>query len=1622
MTFHFGFAGKRPLSPLQASGENFNPRDDKFKGSSENRLRRWVITGVLLTMLLTGFMSFLIWQSTREGEEGQDWVVHTHLVEQRLQAAVSNSTGAANRARVFAVTGNKTVLDPYKNKLLAFAQDLKTLRELTADNPSQQRHLDELGPHVAASMDSERKIQDERERTGAPPSASELVEDKLHMDAVKATLVVMQGEEAGLLTQRIGKTQQIRQQTRTVVLSTALVGIALLILSGIFLLREIHRSARMGGHVKILNDELDQQATENRRVEEERKSLRYARSLIEACLDPLVTICREGKITDVNEAATKVTGTSRESLIGSDFSDFFTDPESARRGYEQAFEQGAVKDYPLSIRNAEGNVTDVLYNASVFKDETGQVQGVFAAARDITEQKEAAEALLSLNSQLEHYRIVVEHIDGYAIYTLDTEGIITSWGAGAQKTSGIRPEDVIGRHYSFFFPAEEVLAGEPQRQLAEAARTGCCTKDGWMVKPDGDRRWASGALNAVRDESGKLTGFIRVGRDMTHYKQADEDLREANRALAASEERFRLLVESVHDYAINLLDVDGRILTWNEGSRRIHGMTEGEALGQNYSIFFPAAEAAKGEPAQCLEEAARSGHYHAAGWRLGAQGKRIWAEVDFTAMPDASGQLTGFTRVLRDMTGQKEAAEALQNINSQLEHYRIVVEHIDEYAIYTLDAEGIITSWGAGAQKVSGATAEEVIGQHYSFFFPSAAVLAGVPQRELAEAARVGRYAVDAWMITPDGDRKWSSGVLTAVRNEGGELTGFIRVARDMTSYKQADEDLRLANRALVESEERFRLLVEPVKDYAIYMLDPKGCILTWNEGAKRCQGYTAAEVIGRHLSMFFLPEDVEAGLPATELESAEREGRFETEGWRVRKDGTKFWALVTLTATYGQDGTLRGFAKVMRDMTSQKQAIEDLRQANRALVESEERFRLLVEPVKDYGIFMLDPEGRVVTWNVGAERIKGYKTEDVLGKNFSIFFLPEDADAGLPAQELATAAREGRFEAETWRVRKDGTKFWALVTLTAIYGQDGALRGFAKVFRDMTSQKQAIEDLRLANRALVESEERFRLLVEPVKDYGIYMLDPKGRVVTWNEGAERSEGYKAAEVLGKNFSIFFLPEDADAGLPAQELAMAARDGRFETEAWCLHKDGTKFWALMTLTAIHGQDGALRGFAKVTRDMTSQKLAIENLRLANRALVESEERFRLLVEPVKDYAIYMLDPEGRILTWNEGAERSKGYKAAEVVGQNFAIFYLPEDAQAGVPVAELATAAREGRLETAAWRVRKDGTMFWGLITLTALERQDGVLRGFATVTRDMTAQKQLEDSLQHLAADLETRVDERTRQLESTLVELRHKNDEVEAFVYIVSHDMRAPLVNLMGFARELGESCTRLKLLIESFNLPGAQSAAVFEVLDADLPSAVHFISQSSLKFERLIDALLDLSRYGRQIYRIVESNAGELVASAVANFQQAITEAGATVTVGPLPSVRADVTALGQVFANLIGNSLKYRSPDRPLKLEIGGGIEAGAVNYWVRDNGLGIPEASKSRLFQVFQRFHPQQAQGEGMGLAIAHRIIERHGGRIWAESREGEGTTFHFSLPGIGAPSIPGSGEDVIQEAIVHGSN
>ena len=395
----------------------------------------------------------------------------------------------------------------------------------------------------------------------------------------------------------------------------------------------------------------------------------------------------------------------------------------------------------------------------------------------------------------------------------------------------------------------------------------------------------------------------------------------------------------------------------------------------------------------------------------------------------------------------------------------------------------------------------------------------------------------------------------------------------------------------LTGTDEPFRLLVESVRDYAIFMLDPEGTIRSWNPGARNIKGYEADEIIGRHFSVFYTPDAIQRRHPWHELEIAREVGRFEEEGWRLRKDGTRFWANVVISRINDSAGRHVGFAKVTRDLTERRRAEEELSR-------SEERFRLLVESVQDYAIFVLDPRGHILSWNQGAQRIKGYTAEQVIGRHFSLFYPDEERARGHPEWELAVAAREGRYTEEGWRVRADGGRFWASVVLTALFAPDGTLVGFAKVTRALTERRRAEEELR-------ENEARLTRIVASATD-AIISTDEERRIVVFNHAAERLFGVPATEAIGDSLDRFIPPRfrsvHGEHMRRFGETGVTTRSMHRAPGALpALRADGTEFPVEATIS--QAQVGGARVFTVVLRDVT-ERLRAEEERA--RALVEAE--------------------------------------------------------------------------------------------------------------------------------------------------------------------------------------------------------------------------------------------------------------------------------------------------------------------------------------------------------------------------------------------------------------------------------
>jgi PAS domain S-box-containing protein len=637
------------------------------------------------------------------------------------------------------------------------------------------------------------------------------------------------------------------------------------------------------------------------------------------------------------------------------------------------------------------------------------------------------------------------------------------------------------------------------------------------------------------------------------------------------------------------------------------------------------------------------------------------------------------------------------------------------------------------------------------------------------------------------------------------------------------------------------------------------------------------------------------------------------------------------------------------------------LKQKEQALRESEERFRMLVEGVKDYAIFMLDTRGRVTSWNIGAEWLHGYGTEEVNGRHFSVFYTRADTAANRPEIGLKTAVAEGRFEEEGLRVTKSGKEFWANVVITSLRDVSGKLRGFVIVTRNITDRVQAQDALR-------KSEALKRIILETAFD-AIISIDHRGRVQEWNPAAEKIFGYARSDAMGRLMDELIIPaalREAYHDGVANYLMTGVGSllGR-PIELTLRRADGSEFRADFAVTRIPTEEPPR--CTALIRDITERKQA-------EAALRESEECFRLLVEGVKDYAIYMLDPHGHIATWNAGAERIEGFRAGEIIGEHFSRFFTPEDREARKPELELKIASDEGRFEAEGWRVRKDGSRFWANVILTAVRDESGQLCGFSKVARDATERKRTEEEIRQLNAGLEQRVLERTAQLEAA-------NQELEAFSYSVSHDLRAPLRHIAAYVEILeSESSDRL---------------------DESSKQHLQTIANSATQLGLLIDALLAFSRMGRDEMGHQKISLDVLIKEAQRELRREIEGREIQWRIDALTEVEGDPLMLRQVFVNLLSNALKYTRARTPATIEIGVKDAEQETIIFVRDNGVGFDPKYTDKLFGVFQRLHSaNEFEGTGIGLANVRRIIHRHGGRTWAEGAIDHGATFYFSLPKV----------------------
>jgi len=636
----------------------------------------------------------------------------------------------------------------------------------------------------------------------------------------------------------------------------------------------------------------------------------------------------------------------------------------------------------------------------------------------------------------------------------------------------------------------------------------------------------------------------------------------------------------------------------------------------------------------------------------------------------------------------------------------------------------------------------------------------------------------------------------------------------------------------------------------------------------------------------------------------------------------------------------------LVSDITLRKQIESRLR-------ESEELFHIQVEAVQDYAIFMLDAQGNVLNWNAGAERLKGYKEKEIIGTHFSCFYPEEDQNAGNPAEELKKAAAEGRVAYEGWRIRKNGSRFWADVIITALYDENGNLRGFSKVTHDITERKKAEDALRF-------SEARYRTLFRDNPTM-LVTLDTDMTMLSVNPACASQLGYTIDELKGR--SVLKLIHEDDRPAVAGQLRICLQSPH-QVHRWQfrkVRKDGELLWVEETAQAVYDVSGVLN-ILIVCQDVTARKRLEDELKKTS---MQNE-----LILASAGEGIIGLDLEGNQTFVNASAAAMLGHDVNDLVGKSSHStwhYVRPDGSHYSMEKCPIYAAYKDGTVHSGEEIfLRKDGTSFPVQFTSRPV-LFDGKIVGAVLTFNDISERKRAEEEIARLNADLAARA-----------VDLEYANRELEAFNYSVAHDLRNPLNVISSYCQVFKELC-------------GAK-------LDENCMRYIQETYDGTLRMNRLIEALLNFSRMAHAELNWESVDLSSMAREVAAELKGTEATRHVEIRIADWLVDNGDPNLLRVVLNNLIGNAWKYTSMREEAVIEFGAKKIDGKPVYFVRDNGNGFDQAAAEKIFAPFQRLPgPEESRGFGIGLATVERIIRRHGGRVCAEGEPDKGATFYFTL-------------------------
>jgi PAS domain S-box-containing protein len=1042
----------------------------------------------------------------------------------------------------------------------------------------------------------------------------------------------------------------------------------------------------------------------------------------------------------------------------------------------------------------------------------------------------------------------------------------------------------------------------------------------------------------------------------------------------------RLPVEKQIDLAYQT----GRLLECNDAMARMYGWTKAdELIGQGLEAMLPA-----GDPRarDFLRTVITSGYRvtEAESQERRADGQEVILANTMVGVVEHD-HLVRMWGTQRNITERKRVEGALRTSERR---YRTLIDSIDEgFCVVEMifDEEGRPFDFRfievnaaferqAGLTDAVGRTMRELKPDHEQYWFDI-----------YGHVARTGQSVrFQNWARTL---HRWFD--VFAVRIEPSDTHKIALMFSDITARRQADE-----------TKARLAAIVE-FSDDAIISKDTQGVITTWNRGAERLFGYAAAEAIGQSITMLIPPERFEE--EATILDRIRQCQPIEHyETVRLRKDGSLVDVSLTVSPLTDPAGNIVGASKIARDITERKRVEASLRR--RALEQAalfqlsdrmnratsfEDLFNAALDALlKAVGcsrasVLLFNEAGvmQFVAWRGLSETyrraVEGHSPWALDTQNPEPFCIEDVGTAAIP-QDVRAA------------IRQEGIRALAFIPITSagrLLGKFMAYQDRPYRFTDEEISLALIVARQLAfgverkrsEEALFKSEQQVRqqfVELEAIYDetpLGLSTLDTQLRFQRVNERMAEINGLPSAEHLGKTVRevVPSLSEQAEQAL--RQVMATGSPARFEFKGETRSHPGViRIWDERWYP-LRDETGSVTGVGVVAEEITERKRW-------ETALRESEDRFRTLVEQVKDYAIFRMDNSGRPTSWNEGVQRVFGFNEAEFIGQDVTqSLFVPEDLAAGVPERELREAAESGTADNNRWMRRKDGTRFYAAGATTGLRGEGGELIGFTKVVRDETAAKLTEDALaeararlQEHAADLERTVAERTHDLRTT-------NEQLEAFVYSIAHDLRAPLRTMNGFSQLLRE-----------------------DYADQLVPDAQDLLRRIQTSSEFMDRLLMDLLAYGRTARAEMELESVEVRKvweAAVFQCRSQIEQSSADVqAIEPLPLVRAHEPTLGQCLANLLSNALKFVAPGVIPRVRLSAEIREGRARLWVDDNGIGIPPGLQERAFRVFERLHGSRYIGTGIGLSIVRKGVERMGGQVGLESMPDQGSRFWIELP------------------------